>query len=72
MKVLVLAGYYDLATPYFAADYSFHHMGLHAEMHKNISWQFYHAGHMLYTDTEAHAKMKQDVANFIRSVLPEH
>ena len=71
MKVLVMASYYDLATPYFAADYSLNHMGLHPEMHKNISWQFYHAGHMLYTDKVAHAKMKQDIANFYRAAVPQ-
>jgi carboxypeptidase C (cathepsin A) len=36
MKVMVAASYYDLATPYFAAQYTFNHMGLNPEMHKNI------------------------------------
>jgi carboxypeptidase C (cathepsin A) len=70
LKVLVCAGYYDLATPYFAAEYSFNHMGVHPESHKNISWQFYQAGHMMYIDRESHAKLKKDVTEFMESALP--
>ena len=50
MKVMVAAGYFDLATPYYAVEYTFNHMGLSPEMHKNITWDFYQAGHMLYID----------------------
>ncbi len=71
MKVLVLAAYYDLATPYFAVDYELNHMGIRPEMHQNISWQFYHAGHMLYIDKESHAKMKRDITEFIRKSVPQ-
>ncbi len=28
LKILVMNGYYDLATPFFAAEYTFNHMGL--------------------------------------------
>ena len=41
MKVMVAASYFDLATPYFAVQHTFNHMGLNAEMHKNITWNFY-------------------------------
>ena len=37
MKVMVAAGYFDLATPYYAVEYTFNHMGLSPEMHKNIT-----------------------------------
>lgn len=71
LKVLVCAGYYDLATPYFAAEYTLNHMGIHPEMHANISWQFYQAGHMMYIDRESHAKLKRDISDFMRaSVQP--
>ncbi len=71
LKVLVCAGYYDLATPYFAAQYTFDHMGLHPDMHKRVSWQFYQAGHMMYIDKDSHAKLKRDIADFIRSAVPQ-
>jgi carboxypeptidase C (cathepsin A) len=70
MKVLVAAGYFDLATPYYAAEYTFNHMGLNPDMHKNISWSFYPSGHMLYIDSDSHAKLKHDVTEFLTSSLP--
>jgi carboxypeptidase C (cathepsin A) len=67
---MVAASYYDLATPYFAAQYTFNHMGLNAEMHKNITWNYYQAGHMMYIDSDSRAKLKKDMADFIKSALP--
>jgi carboxypeptidase C (cathepsin A) len=71
MKVLVAAGYYDLATPFYAVEYTFNHMGLNPEMHKRISWAYYQAGHMLYIDSDSHAKMKHDIGEFLSSALPK-
>jgi carboxypeptidase C (cathepsin A) len=71
LKVMVAAAYFDLATPYFTAEYTFNHMGLNPEMHKNISWQFYQSGHMLYIDSDSHAKLKHDFSEFLSSALPK-
>lgn len=70
MKVMVAAGYFDLATPYHAIEYTFSHMGLNPEMHKRISWQYYQSGHMLYIDSDAHAKLKHDFSEFVASAMP--
>jgi carboxypeptidase C (cathepsin A) len=70
LKVLVCAGYYDLATPYFAAQYTFRHMGLQPDMQKNVSWAFYQAGHMMYIDRAEHAKLKRDVVSFMNASMP--
>jgi carboxypeptidase C (cathepsin A) len=70
LKVMVAASYFDLATPYFAAQYTFNHMGLHPEMHKNITWDFYEAGHMLYIDSDSSAKLKKDISEFYTKALP--
>jgi carboxypeptidase C (cathepsin A) len=69
LKVLVCAGYYDLATPYFAAQHTFSHMGLHPDMHKNVSWRFYEAGHMMYIVRGCRTQLKRDMAEFIQSCL---
>jgi carboxypeptidase C (cathepsin A) len=71
MKVMIAAGYFDLATPYYAVEYTFNHMGLSPEMHKNISWDFYQAGHMLYIDSDSHAKLKHDITEFFSSAIPK-
>jgi len=71
MKVMIAAGYFDLATPYFAVEYTFNHMGLSPENHKNITWDFYQAGHMLYIDSDSHVKFKHDVEEFMAGALPK-
>jgi len=65
LRVLVMEGYYDLATPYVAADYTMDHLDLTPQYHKNISYTQYESGHMVYLDSQSHAKMKQDFVNFI-------
>ena len=65
LKILNMEGYYDLATPYLAAWYTFDHLDLPADFRKNISHAQYESGHMVYLDSKAHAKMKQDFASFI-------
>jgi len=69
LKVMVCAGYYDLATPYFTAEYTLNHMGIHPETQKQISWKFYEAGHMMYIEKASHAKLKRDVSDFIHSAM---
>ena len=71
LKVMVASGYYDLATPYFAAEYTFSHMGLHPEMRQNIAWKYYEAGHMLYIDSDSHTKLKHDFAEFVTNSMPK-
>jgi carboxypeptidase C (cathepsin A) len=72
MKVLVAASYFDLATPYFAVEYTFNHMGLSPEMHKNNTWDFYQSGHMLYIDSDSHVKLKNDIADFYQRAIPQN
>lgn len=65
LKVLVMEGYYDLATPFFAADYTIDHLNLPADYRKNVSFAQYESGHMVYMDEKSHDKMKRDFAQFI-------
>ena len=64
LKVWVCAGYYDLATPYFAAEYTFNHMMLKPEQKKNINWSYFEAGHMMYIQKEALSKLKSEKNKF--------
>jgi carboxypeptidase C (cathepsin A) len=69
LQVLMAAGVYDLATPYFDAFYTRDHLGLPKELRGNVQIQLYQAGHMMYVRKADHAKLKQDVAEFIRKAM---
>jgi carboxypeptidase C (cathepsin A) len=69
MKVFVANGYYDLGTPYFATEYTFNHLGLDEQTRKNISMEYYEAGHMMYIHMPSIRKMKKDLSKFIKSAM---
>jgi len=69
LKVLVMEGYYDLATPYAAANYSIDHLNLTPEYRKNISFATYEAGHMVYVEERSRAKMTKDLVEFMGKCL---
>jgi len=70
LKVLVMEGNYDLATPYFAVHDTMNHLDLTDSYRKNISFTTYQAGHMVYLRQADLQKMKTDYANFIAACLP--
>jgi carboxypeptidase C (cathepsin A) len=71
LKVYVLEGYYDLATPYYAVNFTMDHLNLSPQYRNNISYATYSSGHMVYLDTNSLKKLKSDVGGFIdRTVSP--
>jgi len=65
LKVLVLNGYYDLATPFSATEYFMTHLGVPPSVGSRIKLTYYPAGHMMYVNPESIAKMKRDLDTFI-------
>jgi carboxypeptidase C (cathepsin A) len=70
LKVFVGAGYYDFATPYFAAQYTVDHMGLEPSLQKNLSVAHYDAGHMMYIHKPSLEKLTKDTEAFYRLAIP--
>ena len=70
LKVFVANGYFDLATPYCATEYTFNHIQLDASLQGNVALRYYPAGHMMYIHEPSLAQLKADMAEFIASALP--
>jgi carboxypeptidase C (cathepsin A) len=69
MKLFIGSGYFDLATPYFATQYTLNHMGLDAAQHGKVSLGYYGAGHMMYIQDSSLAELKKDVGTFMQGAL---
>ena len=66
LHVFVANGYYDLATPYFATQYTFNHLHLEQAQQNNIQMEHYEAGHMMYIHQESLAQLRKDLSAFIK------
>ncbi len=69
MKVLVMEGFYDLATPFAAANWTIDHLNLEPKYREGVSFATYSAGHMVYIDRAEHDKMKKDLGQFMDKCL---
>lgn len=66
-KVFVANGYYDLATPQFATEYTFSHMGLDPEVRENVRMEFYEAGHMMYVHRPSLDRLSSHLREFVET-----
>ncbi|PWG01887.1 S10 family peptidase [Sphingosinicella humi] len=64
LRVFVGQGYYDFATPFFAAEYSLNRTGMPDD---RIHFEYYDSGHMMYVRDEDRAKLSADIREFIQS-----
>jgi carboxypeptidase C (cathepsin A) len=69
LKVWVCCSYFDLATPYFAAESVVHGMNLDPAIRNNIEITFYESGHMVYIDKGSREKFKGDFDVFLDRTL---
>jgi carboxypeptidase C (cathepsin A) len=71
LKVLILNGYYDIATVFYGVEHSINHLGLPKEIKNNIIMKYYEAGHMMYTHQPSLEKFKKDVAEFVNGIAKQ-
>lgn len=67
LKVMLNGGYYDLATPYFAAMYEEKHLAIPKSLAKNIEYAWYESGHMVYVRDECLKQLHDRVSAFIKN-----
>jgi carboxypeptidase C (cathepsin A) len=67
LKVMLNGGYFDLATPFFAARYEMYHLPIPAKLRQNIEYSWYESGHMVYVHEAALKELHDKVAAFIAS-----
>ena len=67
LKVLLNAGYFDLATPFFEGIYEMHHLPIPDKLQSNIEFKFYESGHMVYAHEPSLKALHDNVAAFIRA-----
>ncbi|TYB30410.1 MAG: peptidase S10 [Candidatus Mcinerneyibacterium aminivorans] len=65
LKVWIANGYYDLATPFFATEYTVNHMEVAEGLRDNIKLTYYNAGHMMYIHMSSLKKLKNDFQKFL-------
>jgi carboxypeptidase C (cathepsin A) len=67
LRVFVANGYYDLATPYFATEYTVNRLQLDPALEDHVTMRYYEAGHMMYIHLPSLEQLKADLAEFIRA-----
>jgi len=71
LRVMVNGGYYDLATPFFAAQYEDKHLPIPQSLAKNIEFAWYESGHMVYVQNDSLKLLHDRVAAFIKNSLAD-
>ena len=67
LKIWVLCGYYDMATPFFAAEWTYDHVFLNKEYEKNLTFTYYPSGHMIYMHEPSLALFREQAQKWYRA-----
>ena len=67
MRVLVLGGRYDLATPFLGPVEDLARLFLSDDIKANLTFKLYDAGHMIYVNPAANEPMAADIEEFYKA-----
>ena len=67
LKVMVVIGYYDMATLMGGAEFNFNHLAYDKQITDRVSYGYYEGGHMMYIRPSAHRALKQDIVKFVNT-----
>jgi carboxypeptidase C (cathepsin A) len=71
LRIFIASGYYDLDTSYFGAQYTANHLGQDPKLRDRVTMAYYDAGHQMYTHMPSLKKLREDVAAFFKTALPD-
>lgn len=71
LKIWVTCSYYDLATPFYAAETVVAGMNLDPQIRGNLRFTYYDAGHMLYIHQPSRLKFKTDFTAFLHDATSQ-
>ncbi len=66
LNVMVVNGYYDMATPFAGSEYTFDHLGYEKTYADRVSFTYYEGGHMMYIRPNMLKALKDDIAAFVK------
>lgn len=69
LRVYLAKGYYDLATPSAAADYTFGRTFADESLRERVMHRSYPAGHMMYVHAPSRRQQRQDLVEFYTQTL---
>jgi carboxypeptidase C (cathepsin A) len=71
MRLYVAESYYDMATPYYAVEYTLAHMAVDPAIRAKITIDRFAAGHMMYIEAASMVKLRDGLRRFIDGALPQ-
>ncbi len=70
LKVIIANGYFDLATPFSATEYTVNHLALEPHLRGNVQMTYYAAGHMMYVHDPSLRQLAADLRQFVQQSIP--
>ena len=65
LQVQTENGWFDMATPFFATEFTMDHLHLPADLRSHIQFEYYDSGHMIYLNERELPKLKGNIAVLI-------
>lgn len=69
LRVQTENGWFDMATPFFATEFTVDHLQLPPSLRGHIDFKYYDSGHMIYLNEQDLPKLKQNIAGLIDSAV---
>lgn len=69
LRLFAACGYFDLATPHSAMDYTIDHLGLSKDHMSQVTTRYYEGGHMMYIHEPSLEQLRRDLVDFYQQAI---